>query len=95
MQLLKALKTLIEQIMTERDFYQSPFSDRYASEEMSYCFSQYFKYLIWRKLWIALAKAQKKLGLPITDQQIAPWSAHLRKSILKKQKNMKKNSATM
>ena len=56
--------------MTERDFYQSPLSHRYASEEMSYCFSSNFKYLIWRKLWFALAKAQKKLGLAITDQQI-------------------------
>lgn len=55
--------------------YQSPFSARYASEEMSHCFSPHFKYVTWRKLWIALAKAQKELGLPITDKQIATMEA--------------------
>ncbi len=56
--------------MTDLKSYQSPLSNRYASEEMSYLFSPYFKFLTWRKLWIALAKAQKALGLPITDAQI-------------------------
>lgn len=51
--------------------YQSPLSQRYASDEMSLIFSPYYKYHTWRKLWIALAKAQKALGLPITDKQIA------------------------
>ncbi|MBS0620350.1 MAG: adenylosuccinate lyase [Verrucomicrobia bacterium] len=51
--------------------YTSPLSDRYASKEMSYLFSPRFKYVTWRKLWVALARAQKKLGLPITDAQIA------------------------
>ncbi len=51
--------------------YHSPLSDRYASKEMAYLFSPHFKYLTWRKLWIALAKAQKTLGLPITEAQIA------------------------
>jgi adenylosuccinate lyase len=55
--------------------YQSPFSTRYASQEMAYLFSPYFKYLTWRKLWIALAKAQKQLGLPITASQIAQMEA--------------------
>lgn len=57
--------------MTDLKHYQSPLSNRYASEEMSYCFSPHYKFLIWRKLWIALAKAQKALGLPITDEQIS------------------------
>jgi adenylosuccinate lyase len=56
--------------MTDLKQYQSPLSGRYASEEMSYLFSPYFKFLTWRELWIALAVGQKKLGLPITDQQI-------------------------
>lgn len=56
--------------MTEFKSYQSPLSNRYASEEMSYLFSPHFKFLTWRKLWIALAIAQKKLGLPITESQI-------------------------
>jgi adenylosuccinate lyase len=60
--------------MNERT-YQSPFSNRYASEEMSYLFSPYFKYSTWRVLWVALAKAQMKLGLPITEEQIASMEA--------------------
>lgn len=57
--------------MTVFNQYHSPLSNRYASEEMSALFSPHFKFTTWRKLWIALAKAQKTLGLPITDQQIA------------------------
>ena len=53
------------------DKYVSPFSTRYASDEMQYFFSQEYKIITWRKLWIALAKAQKKLGLDITNEQIA------------------------
>ena len=51
--------------------YQNPLTDRYASKEMSYIFSSDFKFKNWRKLWIALAEAQKKEGLNITDEQIA------------------------
>src|ERR1700722_11884282 len=56
--------------MDELRHYQSPLSHRYASDEMSYIFSPHFKFLTWRKLWIALAVGQKKLGLPISDRQI-------------------------
>jgi adenylosuccinate lyase len=56
--------------------YHSPLSHRYASEEMSYLFSPYYKVLTWRKLWIALARAQKHLGLPITDAQILSLETH-------------------
>lgn len=51
--------------------YVSPFSERYGSEEMSYLFSPYYKALLFRKLWIALAEAQRKLGLPIEASQIS------------------------
>jgi adenylosuccinate lyase len=57
--------------MNDHKHYHSPLSDRYASEEMSYLFSPHYKFLTWRKLWITLATAQRALGLPITDQQIA------------------------
>lgn len=50
--------------------YESPFSTRYASEEMQYIFSEEFKVKTWRKLWIALAKAEKKLGLNISNEAI-------------------------
>ena len=51
--------------------YASPFTARYASAEMSRLFSAQFKISTYRKLWTSLAKAQKKLGLPITHQQVA------------------------
>ena len=50
--------------------YTSPLIERYASKEMSYVFSHENKFGTWRKLWIALAKAEKKLGLNITEDQI-------------------------
>lgn len=51
--------------------YISAFSTRYASKEMQEIFSESFKFKTWRRLWIALAKAEKALGLDITDEQIA------------------------
>ncbi len=51
--------------------YQNPLITRYASDEMSYCFSDDNKFRTWRKLWIALAKSEKELGLSISDEQIA------------------------
>lgn len=59
-----------------RDRYESPFCTRYASEEMQYIFSNDNKFKTWRKLWIALAKAEQRQGLPITDAQIAELEAH-------------------
>lgn len=63
-------------IMADRSSYISPLSTRYASSEMQYLFSDDFKFRTWRKLWIALAKAEKELGLDITDEQIAELQAH-------------------
>lgn len=51
--------------------FVSPFSARYASPEMSYLFSAHNRIILFRKLWIALAKGEKKLGLPITQSQIS------------------------
>lgn len=51
--------------------YSNPLNERYASKEMLKIFSADNKFSTWRKLWIALAKAEKKLGLEITDEQIA------------------------
>ena len=45
------------------DRYTSPLSERYASREMQYIFSQDMKFRTWRKLWIALAETEKELGL--------------------------------
>lgn len=53
-----------------RNRASQPLTERYASKEMSYLFSPNFKFRTWRKLWIALAEAERELGLPITEQQI-------------------------
>ncbi len=53
------------------DKYVSPLSERYASVDMQYIFSPEKKFKTWRKLWIALAKTEKELGLDISAEQIA------------------------
>ena len=58
------------------DRYTSPLSERYASSEMQFLFSQDMKFRTWRKLWIALAETEKELGLPITQEQIDELRAH-------------------
>lgn len=58
------------------DRYVSPFSTRYASSDMQAIFSDDHKFRTWRRLWIALAKAEQKQGLNITDEMIAELEAH-------------------
>ena len=62
--------------MDQHDRYISPFSTRYASREMQYLFSDNNKFRTWRRLWIALAKAERRLGLNVTQEQIAQLEAH-------------------
>ena len=57
--------------------YESPLSTRYASDYMLQLFSQDTRYQTWRKLWVSLAKAEMKLGLPVTEQQVADLEAHI------------------
>lgn len=54
----------------KRDQPSNPLSERYASREMAAIFSPHFKYSTWRRLWVALAEAQRELGLPIETEQI-------------------------
>ena len=56
--------------------YESPLSSRYASEYMLKLFSSDVRYQTWRKLWVALARAEMNLGLPITDEQVAQMEEH-------------------
>ena len=63
--------------MDNKDKYISPLSTRYASDEMQKLFSERFKFTTWRRLWVALAKAEKALGLDITDEQIAEMEANV------------------
>ena len=58
------------------DTYQSPLAQRYASKEMQALFSNDKKFRTWRRLWIALAQSEQKLGLDISDEQIAELIAH-------------------
>lgn len=60
-----------------KDIYESPLSSRYASDEMLYLFSPDKKFSTWRRLWVALARAEMELGLPITQSQIDEMEAHL------------------
>jgi len=53
-----------------KDTYESPLSSRYADDEMKYLFSPDKKFRTWRRLWIALAQAEKELGLNISQEQI-------------------------
>jgi adenylosuccinate lyase len=62
--------------MNDDESYQSPLSGRYASQAMRANFSDQRRAATWRALWIALAEAEQKLGLPITDEQLAELRAH-------------------
>ncbi|MFB0921648.1 MAG: lyase family protein, partial [Oscillospiraceae bacterium] len=56
--------------------YESPLCSRYASDEMQYIFSPDKKFKTWHRLWIALARAEMQLGLPVTQEQIDEMEAH-------------------
>jgi len=56
--------------------YQSPFEGRYASSEMKALFSAEERVRTWRRLWVALAEAERELGLNITEEQIGELRAH-------------------
>ena len=57
--------------------YESPLNSRYASREMLELFGPDKKFSTWRRLWLALARAERELGLPVTQQQLDEMAAHL------------------
>lgn len=61
----------------DRKEYQNPLISRYASKEMSFIFSEDFKFSTWRKLWVALAESEMELGLNITQEQINELNEHI------------------
>ena len=61
----------------DTNVYHSPFDGRYTSPEMNQLFSDDTKFSTWRELWVALAKAEKELGLDISDEQIAEMEEYV------------------
>ncbi len=64
-------------MMMPANCYESPLSSRYASGEMQYIFSPDKKFSTWRRLWVALARAEMELGLPVTREQVEELEAHI------------------
>ncbi|MHC4128052.1 MAG: adenylosuccinate lyase [Planctomycetota bacterium] len=63
--------------MNPHESYRSPLESRYASAELRAIWSPQRKFSTWRRLWLALAEAQRELGLDISEQQIEELRAHL------------------
>jgi adenylosuccinate lyase len=63
--------------MSSSERYSNPLTERYASPEMSRIFSPAFKFGMWRRLWLALAEAERELGLPVSEEAISAIRAHL------------------
>jgi adenylosuccinate lyase len=62
---------------SNNDIYTSPLVERNASKQMSELFGSQRKFSTWRRLWLELAKAEKKLGLKISSAQIGQMAKHL------------------
>ena len=60
-----------------KDVYESPLASRYASEYMLNLFSADTRFTTWRRLWVALARAEHALGLPVTEEQVRELEAHV------------------
>eukprot|EP00590_Aulacoseira_subarctica_P007659 CAMPEP_0172416110 /NCGR_PEP_ID=MMETSP1064-20121228/2542_1 /TAXON_ID=202472 /ORGANISM="Aulacoseira subarctica , Strain CCAP 1002/5" /LENGTH=497 /DNA_ID=CAMNT_0013153499 /DNA_START=9 /DNA_END=1502 /DNA_ORIENTATION=+ len=66
-----------EDALAEHQFYEHPLVKRYATKEMSFIWSPAKKFSTWRKLWLALATAEKELGLDISEEQLKEMSDHI------------------
>jgi len=62
--------------MEKHSHYQSPFSWRYGSEEMRRIWSEQYRRRLWRRVWVALARAQMRAGL-VAPEQVADLEAHV------------------
>lgn len=61
---------MASQAPARHDVYENPLTTRYSSKEMSFVWSSDKKFSTWRRLWLALAEAEQKLGLDITTEQL-------------------------
>jgi adenylosuccinate lyase len=57
--------------------WTSPLGTRYASPAMQRLWGEPHRIGLWRRIWLALAEAERELGLPITDEALAQMRAHL------------------
>ncbi len=64
-------------VETNRNVYETPLVSRNASPEMLAVFSPQRKFSTWRRIWLALAEAERALGLPISEEQLGEMRAHL------------------
>ncbi|MBI3211524.1 MAG: adenylosuccinate lyase [Simkania negevensis] len=74
----------------QQDSYHSVLSSHYTSKEMQEIFSPPFRAKIWRKLWIALAEAEKELGVDISLKQLTELKENVEKVDLEKIKSYEK-----
>ena len=63
--------------MSEHARYASPLAERYASREMLANWSARTRHGLWRRLWLALAEAQRELGAEIPEEALRQMRAHL------------------
>ena len=68
-----------------KDRYESPLASRYASEFMLHLFSQDARIQTWRRLWVALARAEHNLGLPVTAEQYQALAGMLTGPMIQKE----------
>ena len=75
-----------------KDRYESPLSSRYASDFMLKLFSSDTRIQTWRRLWVALARAEHILGLPVSAEQVAELEAHIDDMSSPQRKNRKSDT---
>ena len=63
--------------MTAHDRYASPLAERYASKAMLELWSPQMRHGLWRRLWLALAEGEQRLGVPIPEEALQQMRAHL------------------
>ncbi len=63
--------------MTDTATWSSPLAERYASAAMLHLWSPASRYGLWRRLWLALAEAERDLGADIAAEAIAQMRAHV------------------
>jgi adenylosuccinate lyase len=66
-----------EDLKLPPDTYRNPLTERYASREMGALFSERFKFVTWRRLWLALAESERELGLDIPEAALVQMRERL------------------